>query len=146
MYEHRQIGWLMILILGAALIIFGLTATKASHAFYYFILATLVFCAIFFTTLSVAVTNEFVQVKFGPGIISKRVRLDEILSCNPVRNRWLYGWGIRKIPHGWLFNVSGLDAVEVVMKNGRIYRIGTDEPDILSRAIDERIPSNGRSR
>ena len=146
MYRHRQIGWLMIIILGAALIIFGLTASQASHALYYFILATLLFCAVFFTTLAVAVTDEAVHVRFGPGIISKRIRLDEILYCNPVRNRWQYGWGIRKIPDGWLFNVSGLDAVEVVLKNGRIYRIGTDEPHSLSRAIDERIPGNGRSR
>jgi hypothetical protein len=145
MYRHRQIGWLMILILGTALVIFGLTAVRASHALYYFILATLLFCLVFFTTLSVAVTDEIVHVKFGPGIIGKRIRLDEVLYCNPVRNRWQYGWGIRKIPQGWLFNVSGLDAVEMVMKDGRIYRIGTDEPDKLSRAIDERIPGNGKS-
>jgi len=35
----------------------------------------------------------------------------------------------------WIFNVSGFDAVELIMKNGKIYRIGTDEPIKLESAI-----------
>jgi hypothetical protein len=38
-----------------------------------------------------------------------------------------------------IFNVSGLDAVEIKMKNGKIYRIGTDEPKQLERAILQAI-------
>ena len=51
------------------------------------------------------------------------------------KNRWYNGWGIRLIPRGWIFNVSGFDAVEIQMKNGRRYRIGTDEPEALLAAI-----------
>jgi hypothetical protein len=53
-----------------------------------------------------------------------------------VRNRWYYGWGIRITPRGWLYNVSGLDAVELALKNGKCVRIGSDEPHALARAID----------
>ncbi len=35
----------------------------------------------------------------------------------------------------WLFNVSGRDAVELKMKSGRTYRIGTDRPDALEAAV-----------
>ena len=52
-----------------------------------------------------------------------------------MRNLWYYGWGIRYTPHGWLFNVSGLDAVELELKNGRTWRVGTDEPVELLAAI-----------
>jgi len=52
-----------------------------------------------------------------------------------VRNQWWWGWGIRLIPGGWLYNVSGLDAVELKMKNGRIFRIGTDEAQRLAEFI-----------
>jgi hypothetical protein len=58
-----------------------------------------------------------------------------------VRNRWWWGWGIRRIGRGqWLFNVSGLDAVELSMKNGKTYRIGTDEPQRLCEVVQSRLP------
>jgi hypothetical protein len=33
--------------------------------------------------------------------------------------------------------VSGLDSVEIELKNGRIYRIGTDQPEALLREIEK---------
>ncbi len=38
-------------------------------------------------------------------------------------------------PWGWMFNVSGLDAVDIELKDGGRFRIGTDEPEELVRAI-----------
>jgi len=35
----------------------------------------------------------------------------------------------------WIYNISGFDAVEIKMKNGKTYRIGTDEPQKLEQAI-----------
>jgi hypothetical protein len=40
----------------------------------------------------------------------------------------LGGFGIRMGPRYRLYNVSGLDAVELRPKNGEIRRIGTDDP------------------
>jgi hypothetical protein len=40
---------------------------------------------------------------------------------------------------GWLYNVSGLRAVEVGLKSGRKYRVGTDEPERLEAALKQRI-------
>jgi hypothetical protein len=76
-----------------------------------------------------------VEILFGLGLVRKHVLLDEFTSVRVVRNKWYYGWGIRLIPNGWLLNVSGLDAVELVRRNGRVLRIGTDEPAPLERAI-----------
>jgi hypothetical protein len=90
---------------------------------------------LFFGTLTTIVRDDAVEIRFGPGLIRKRLALKDVESCRTVRNPWYYGWGIRKIPRGWLFNVSGLDAVELVMRNGKRYRIGTDEPEELQRAI-----------
>jgi hypothetical protein len=39
----------------------------------------------------------------------------------------------------WIFNVSGFDAVEIIMRNGKIYRIGTDIPSGLEAAIKQAI-------
>jgi hypothetical protein len=60
----------------------------------------------------------------------------EIEECTIVKNSWWYGWGIRLTPYGWLYNVAGWEAVEVLLKNGKKIRIGTDEPEKLSLAID----------
>ena len=38
-------------------------------------------------------------------------------------------------PHDWLYNVSGLDAVEIVRISGKKFRVGTDEPRALVAAL-----------
>ena len=57
------------------------------------------------------------------------------IEAQPVTNKWYYGWGIKRTPHGWLFNVSGLQAVEITLRSAKKYRIGTDEPERLADAI-----------
>jgi hypothetical protein len=86
-------------------------------------------------SLTTAVSDRDVQVWFGIGLIRRRIPLHRITSANPVSNRWIYGWGVRWIPDGWLWNVSGLDAVELALVTGRRFRIGTDEPEQLAAAI-----------
>jgi hypothetical protein len=49
-----------------------------------------------------------------------------------VRNHWWNGFGIRMRPGFRLYNVSGLDAVELRLKSGGVRRIGTNDPDGLS--------------
>ena len=39
----------------------------------------------------------------------------------------------------WIYNVSGFDAVEIIMRNGKIYRIGTNTPGKLEAAIKQAI-------
>jgi len=72
---------------------------------------------------------------FGPGIIRKRVRLVEIVGCEPIRIRLWCGWGIHLTPYGWLYNVSGFDAVAISLRNGRKLALGTDDPHGLVDAI-----------
>jgi hypothetical protein len=83
------------------------------------------------------VDGESVRVWFGPGVIRKRIALAEISSWRAVRNPWYVGWGIRAGPRGMIWNVSGFDAVELDLAGGRHFRIGTDEPEVLVRAIGQ---------
>ena len=89
-----------------------------------------------FSSLTVIVDEKAVRWYFGPHFWRKSIALDEIDRVRSVRNQWWYGWGIRYTPHGWLYNVSGLDAVELHLANGKKLRIGTDEPDRLCRTIE----------
>ena len=74
---------------------------------------------------------------FGPRFFRKSFPLREIESVRPVRNPIFYGLGIHFIPGGMVYNVSGLDAVEIELGEGRRARIGTDEPTSLARAIED---------
>jgi hypothetical protein len=94
-----------------------------------------------FHNLTAAVDHDGIRIAYGIGIINRRVRHQDILQCSQVKNSWWWGWGIRKIPGGWMWNVSGLSAVELKLKNGRVFRIGTDEPERLAAAIMERLAS-----
>ena len=99
----------------------------------------LVLVILLFGNLTVEIAGGHLRIRFGVGLIRKSWRLDQVDRCRPVRNSWVYGWGIRKIPGGWLYNVSGLDAVELKMKSGKACRIGTDEPQALCAALEEAL-------
>jgi hypothetical protein len=109
--------------------------------------ALFVLALILLGVLTVEVGDEFVEVRFGPGVIKKKWRLADVLSCQRVRNHWWYGWGIHWIGRNkWLFNVSGLDAVELSMKDGKTYRVGTDEPEKLCQLIQGKLTQNHSSK
>jgi hypothetical protein len=86
--------------------------------------------------LTIEVTEDTLRASFGPGWPKKEIPLDEIESATPVRNPWWYGWGIRWTPSGPLWNVAGLDAVELRLRSGKRFRLGTDEPAALTGAIE----------
>ena len=58
-----------------------------------------------------------------------------------VKNHWYYGWGIRVWfwPYIWIYNISWFDGVEIKLKNKKIYRIGTNKPKELEKAIKDNM-------
>ena len=90
-----------------------------------------------FATLTVSIDETYLRIKFGYGIFHKRFVISDIVSVMHVKNHWYNGRGIRLWlwPKMWIYNVSGFDAVELLMKNGNVYRIGTDVPGELEAAI-----------
>ncbi len=94
-----------------------------------------------FTTLTVTVDHQYLRLKFGYGIFSKKFPIKDITSAKAAKNKWYYGWGIKYVfwKPMWVFNVSGLDAVEIKLTNNKIYRIGTDEPKKLESELNRVI-------
>jgi hypothetical protein len=139
-YRHRQVGTLTVagLVIGA-LVLAGVALAAPlrdpERVAVSVVTVVLVLVLLVFGSLTVTVNHEYVEARFGAGLVRKRFRSTEVLQAKPVRNHWYYGWGIRLTPHGWLFNVSGLDAVELLMRDGKTYRIGTDQPKELTAAI-----------
>lgn len=81
-----------------------------------------------FSRLEVTVGIDALEASFGFGWPRRTVVLSDITSVGVVRNRWWYGWGIRWVPNGSMYNVWGLDAVELGVGDGRVFRVGTADP------------------
>jgi hypothetical protein len=103
------------------------------------VLVVLAVALVLFPSLTVVIREEELLVQFGPGVVRKRFKLNEIGSCQAVKNPWYYGWGIRQTPQGMLFRVSGLHAVQIKLITGKEYLIGTDVPQELEEAIRQGI-------
>ena len=92
-----------------------------------------------FHSLTVRVSRSDIALSFGVGLIRKQFPIGDISGVSMVQNRWYNGFGIRKIRGGWLYNVSGFDAIEIQLKNERKYRIGTNQPKELLAAVESAI-------
>jgi len=135
-YSHTQIGWTIILLM---VTVSGLILGVQPRAGLV-VLALGLLVGALFGTLSIAVSETELSWRFGLGLIRKREPISEIREAEKCVNRWFHGFGIRFIPPGrWLYNVSGMDAVQVTMKSGRRFRLGTDEPDYLYKSLNAAI-------
>lgn len=150
-YKHTQIGYLMLIVTVVVLVVFiWIYRTAYVEPFSidsgtnFAITATMVlvlFILASFSTLTISIDEDHLQIKFGYGLFRKNFSLNQIVSVKVVKNRWYYGWGIRVWfwPYMWIYNVSGFDAVEITLKNGKTYRLGTDVPKELEEEIAGRI-------
>jgi hypothetical protein len=144
-YEHTQRGSLIIwsvtavaIVLLASMYLFGVIWVTA------LVLGVMIFMLAICSTLTVSVCDDTLRIRFGPvGLIRKSWPITDIASVTTVTNPWYYGWGIRITPHGLLYNVSGFGAVEVRLLNGKSFRIGTDEPRALGKAIEDAVARTG---
>jgi hypothetical protein len=107
------------------------------------VILTLVFFLLSFYKLTITIDNTYFRFSLGIGLIAKKYLISDIQSCKSVSNYPMYGVGIRKISKGWLYNVSGLKAIEIKFKNSKsIVRIGTNKPDEIAEIISEMIKSD----
>jgi len=137
-YRHTQVGTVIVVTVGLLVLVGAFPAvTFGSAPASFALLGLFLVCIFLFGSLTVSVDHAHVLLRFGLGLIRRRFALADIRAVRRVRNRWYYGWGIRLLPRGWLYNVSGLDAVEIEMTDGRAHRIGTDEPEALAAAIQQ---------
>ena len=137
-YKHTQIGY-VILFLGAAAFFIALEMffRKASGVSLLIGLTAILLMVGLFGTLTVEIRDGLLKFRFGLGLIRKNLKIEAIETCEIVKNPWYYGWGIHATSKGWIYNVSGFQAVEIFMNDGRRLRLGTDEPEILRRVIIE---------
>ena len=138
-YRHTQIGYLIIVSMVIIIVPLGITLAITGMNWFAIGLVGAAVGLVLFYSLTVVIREHEVEVRFGLGLIKKRFKLSEIESCQIVRNHWYDGWGIHLTSHGVLYNVSGLNAVEIKLRTDQKCRIGTDVPQELQEAIQQAI-------
>jgi hypothetical protein len=139
-YRNVQTASLMYLISasGAVIGLIGLAGGSLGAARWWLVaLGVLLFVVgLVAARLTVVVDERSVTTTFGWGWPRRRIDLDEIAEIAAVRNSWWYGWGIRKVSRGWMFNNAGRDAIELRLRSGKVFRVGTDQPAELLAVLE----------
>ncbi|WP_137225867.1 hypothetical protein [Shewanella sp. MEBiC00475] len=136
-YKNTQLGIAMLSVMGIVtlvLIFASVTQPTESIGFAYLIVVVV---SILFSTLTIKVEDGNIKWFFGPKFWNKSIKISEIESVQEIRTKWYYGLGIRLISTGWLYNVSGLMAVELKLKDGTTVCLGTNDPENLINAIKQ---------
>lgn len=138
-YTHTQIGYVTggVGLAGLCIIYYSFMAEYGELGPLAYAMLGLfgVFTALF-ATLTTEVRDGAFRFYFGPGFWTRQFPLHAIERVTIVQNRVYYGWGIRYTSHGWLYTVSGLQAVELEVRGEGTIRVGSDEPEQLKRALD----------
>jgi hypothetical protein len=142
-YHHTQTGTVILVVCAVGGALGAFIGWRASVASMIAMLVVLAAVAFLFHSLTVEASDNELRWHFGPGLWTYRLTLDEIDSVNVVRNHWSSGFGIRKAAGFSLYNVSGLDAVELKLKSGETRRIGTDDPQGLAAALRSAAHTSG---
>ncbi len=108
-----------------------------------FISAMMLSILILFYRLRVRVNSDYLYIVLGIGIFRKKIALNSIVSARPFTCKLWYGWGIRFLPHATVYNVHGISAVEIRIKDkDRSVIVGVKNPDDLCNYINANINNN----
>lgn len=142
LYRHTQTGYVIIISIVSMIIYITLISIRSEwNPISIGVAFLLIICIALFHSLTIELNNEKLVFFFGIGLIKKKIDIKNIRHCHTVKNPWYYGWGIRSIPGGWLFNVSGLKAIEIILFNNKKFQIGTDEPEKIEMLLRQMIKS-----
>lgn len=149
--KYTQFGTVSIAVLLPILLFFTYKLFKTAdihgpETFIFMIVdLTLLTALLIFYKLTILIDNTTLSFKMGIGLIGKSYKISDIKSCTPVRNSLFLGFGIKMLWNGWLYNVSGLQAIELhFYSKDSIVRIGTNQPDEISKVVnallEKRLP------
>jgi len=147
---YKQFGTFSVILLLPLLLIFIGVMFKSGFStdpitiILLFAVVTILICLLIFYQLEIRISNDSISFSLGIGLVGKSYKFSEIKACKAVTNSALNGIGIRILSNGWLYNVTGLKAIELQFKNRKsVIRIGTDKPEEIANLINSKL--NGYS-
>ncbi|WP_252371527.1 hypothetical protein [Pseudoalteromonas phenolica] len=142
MYKNTQFAWVIwaillwissFLVVAAQLLGFNIGVVGFAG------LLVLVAIAFYGLTVEVDQKKKTVSWWFGPGVGKKTLNFEEIDSVSAVRNSLRHGVGMRISNDGWVYSAAGFSAIEIALKDGMKYRIGTNDKDTLLSSFPEAL-------
>jgi len=107
-----------------------------------FLIINLIIILIYFLFygMTTRITANSIRLSFGMGLIRKTIQLSQIIAVETVKNPWYFGWGVRLIPNGMLYNITGTSAIELKFKHtNKVLRIGAKDSLKLKQEIEKRL-------
>lgn len=144
-YQRRQ--WLKALWISLpiiTLIVFAFDFTgKSEQQFIYplILLASInVVVLLILSSFRITLNEQYLKWEFGYlGLPRWKLNYEDISKLEVCESTWYEGWGIRLTTEGMLYNASGKKALRIYKKNGKTLRLGTPEPDVLMRNIQNKL-------
>ena len=99
----------------------------------------LVLVGFLFHGLTVKINDTHISWAFGPGVAGQSIALADIAEAKAVQNSYRHGIGIRITHDGWIYTVSGFSAIQLTLKDGTLYRVGTNDQQGLLTALEGKI-------
>jgi hypothetical protein len=91
-----------------------------------------------FYGITIIVTDKHLLIKFGIGFYSKKIELASINSVAVLKTPCCYGYGIRIIPNGLLYNLGSKHSIEIKLKKRKqVIQIGTNDLEKLKEAVEK---------
>lgn len=101
------------------------------------------FGALLLTLGRLVIELDDVELRWSFGFVGWprwHMRLQDIASVSIAETSWIEGWGIRRTRQGWLYNASGRHCVRLVGHNGKVTRLGSQDPQRLRTFVEARLP------
>ncbi|MDH4171684.1 MAG: hypothetical protein OEW42_19040 [Acidimicrobiia bacterium] len=141
-YVERQVYPVTVLVLvglifvGLFAVLLAIEAATAAAALLAWSGVAFTFAAFLaFSRLTTTVTPDTVTAAFRFGRPRRVIPVTAVLAVRVRRNSWWLGWGLRKVPKGWMYNLWGVGAVELQLDSGAVFRTGSAHPEELEAAI-----------
>ncbi len=140
-YLHTQPGWVIRIICFAMLLTWvGLAwfnpTKNVKPALLLGLPITLMILALWWS-MTIEVTHTMLHHHFGFGFWKKSYPLNDVAAVSKEKTHWYNGYGIRYVGTGWLYTVSGSDAIQITLTSGDNILLGTDDPDGLLGALSQ---------
>ncbi len=87
--------------------------------------------------LKTVIDNEGIKMTFSP-LSKKEIKWEEIKTAEVLNYGFVGGWGVRMgTKFGTVYNTRGNMGLALVLKNGKKFCIGTQQPEELSAVLNE---------
>ena len=89
----------------------------------------------FFAAITIVIEDGRLEVRFGPPIFRRVFEVRDITAARSIPQAHMHAWGVRRIRRSALRDAFLFGAVDIELRDGTAWRIGTRHPDELLAAL-----------